>query len=404
LLSPDTGSQKLAPALGPVWTRVASMSADPDIRHKIAADELAPAKRAGAETDTANPLRRAALVVVGVTILLFALSIVMERFTPSSSQAVVQAYVVRMAPEVAGRVVGVDVADNDRVEAGQVLFRIDPRPFELAVAEAQAKVEQIGQTLGASTAAVDSAQARVVDATAKFENALAQSERVLELVRRGVYPMAKADTARAVQESARAVLTASQADLVKAREELGPKGADNPQLKEAFAALERARLNLLYTTVKAPDAGVVSNLQLATGQFVAAGQAALTFIETSTVWVSAMFKENSLEHMSTSDRAELVFDVLPGAVFKAHVENIGWGVSQNSVDPSTGLPTIKNESGWVRDPQRFPVRLIADEIPPRGTVRFGSQVNVVVYTGNNPVVNALGAAWIRIISILTYAS
>ena len=106
------------------------------------------------------------------------------------------------------------------------------------------------------------------------------------------------------------MLTGSQADLAKAREELGPKGADNPQLKAALATLERARLNLLYTTVKAPDAGVVSNLQLATGQFVAAGQAALTFIETSTVWVSAMFKENSLEYMSTSDRAELVFDVV----------------------------------------------------------------------------------------------
>ena len=84
----------------------------------------------------------------------------MEQFTPLSSQAVVQAYVIRMAPEVAGRVVSVDVADNTRVEPGQILFRIDPRPFELAVAEAQAQVEQIGQTLGASTAAVESAQAQ----------------------------------------------------------------------------------------------------------------------------------------------------------------------------------------------------------------------------------------------------
>lgn len=380
------------------------MSADPEATNKIAVEDLTPAKPAAADTDAANPLRRAALIVVAVTIVLFALSVVMERLTPSSAQAVVQAYVVRMAPEVAGRVIGVDVLDNARVETEQVLFRIDPRPFELAVAEAQAQVEQIGQTLGASTAAVDSAQARVVEAGAKFENVQAQTERVLELVRRGVYPIAKADTARSLQDSARAVLTASQADLAKAREELGPKGADNPQLKEALATLARARLNLLYTTVKAPAAGVVSNLQLAAGQFIAAGQAALTFIDTTTVWVSAMFKENSLEYMSASDRAELVFDSLPGAVFKAHVESIGWGVSQNSVDPTTGLPTIKNDSGWVRDPQRFPVRLIVDEIPPRGLVRFGSQVNVVVYSGRNPVTNILGAVWIRIISILTYAS
>jgi multidrug resistance efflux pump len=384
--------------------RVASMSTESETTSKIAVEERTPAQPALAETDSANPLRRAALVVVAVTILLFALSIVMERLTPSSSQAVVQAYVVRMAPEVAGRVISVEVADNARVEAGQVLFRIDPRPFELAAAEAQAQVEQIGQTLGASTAAVDSAQAKVVKETAELENVQAQTERVFELVKRGVYPASKADTARAAQDAARAVLTASQADLAKAREELGPKGADNPQLKAALATLERARLNLLYTTVKAPADGLVSNLQLATGQFIGAGQAALTFIDLSTVWVSADFKENSLEYMSTSDRAELVFDSLPGAIFKAHVESIGWGVSQSSVDPNTGLPTIKNATGWVRDPQRFPVRLIVDETPPRGGLRVGSQVNVVVYAGNNPVTDALGAVWIRVISILTYAN
>ena len=105
------------------------------------------------------------------------------------------------------------------------------------------------------------------------------------------------------------MLTASQADPCQGAGRAWPKGADNPQLKAALATLERARLNLLYTTVKAPAAGVVSNLQLATGQFIGAGQAALTFIDLSTVWVSAMFKENSLEYMSTSDRAELVFDV-----------------------------------------------------------------------------------------------
>src|SRR5712675_82789 len=181
------------------------MSPESETINKTAVEERTPAKPAPADIDSANPLRRAALIVVAVTILLFALSIVMERFTPSSSQAVVQAYVVRMAPEVAGRVIGVDVADNTRVDAGQVLFRIDPRPFELAVAEAQAQLEQIGQTLGASTAAVESAQARVVKEAAELENVQAQTERVFELVKRGVYPASKADTARAALDAARAV-------------------------------------------------------------------------------------------------------------------------------------------------------------------------------------------------------
>src|SRR4029077_354223 len=109
------------------------MSAESESTDKIAVEERAPAQPTPADTDSANPLRKAALIVVAVTILLFALSIVMERLTPSSSQAVVQAYVVRMAPEVAGRVISVGVADNARVDAGQILFRIDRRPFEIAV-------------------------------------------------------------------------------------------------------------------------------------------------------------------------------------------------------------------------------------------------------------------------------
>jgi multidrug resistance efflux pump len=383
------------------------MSTDPDAAARPAAATQAadPSAEnpAPAAAPPANPLRKVALVVVAATIVLFALSIVMERLTPYSSQAVVQAYVVRMAAEVSGRVIAVEVTDNANVEAGQVLFRIDPRPYEIAVDEAQAQVERIGQTLGASTAAVESAQARVVRATADLQNIEAQAQRVFELVKRGVYSKAKGDEARGALDGARAALAEGQADLAKAQEELGPKGADNPQLRVALATLERARLNLLYTTIRAPAPGVVSNLQLATGQFIATGQAALTFIDASTIWTSAMFKENSLEHMSPSDEAEIVIDALPGSVFKARVESIGWGVSQSSIDPATGLPTIRNASGWVREPQRFPVRLIFTGTLPR-TVRFGSQVNVVVYTGSNPVVNALGVIWIRIVSILTYAS
>lgn len=351
-----------------------------------------------------NPLRKSALFVVALIAVLFGLSIVMERLTPSSAQAVVQAYVVRMAPDVAGRVVEVNVTDNARVEGGHVLFRIDPRPYEIAVAEAQAQVERIGQTLGASTAAMESAQAKLVKASADLENIQSQSQRVFQLVERGIMAKSKADEARAALEGSRAAVAGAEADLAKAREELGPQGAQNPQLRGALAALERARLNLLHTTVSAPASGVVTNLQLATGQFIGAGQSALTFLDASSVWISANFKENSLEHMSSGDAAEVVIDSLPGTIFTARVESIGWGVSQGSVDPNTGLPTIRNSSGWVRDPQRFPVRLIFDGTLPRGGVRFGSQVNVVVYTGSNSVANALGAAWIRIIAILTYAS
>lgn len=350
-----------------------------------------------------NPLRRVALIIVLLIFVLFALSILMERSTPSSSQAVVQAYVVPMASEVGGSVVEVSVIDNARVTSGQHLFRIDPRPYEIAAADAEARLEQVGQTIGASTSAVDAAQAQVVEAQASRDHALEQAQRVMQLVERGVYARARYDQAKAALDTTQAAVTRAEANLEGARQELGPAGADNPQLKQALAALEQARLNLVHTVVDAPSDGVITNLQLAVGQVIGVGQPALTFIDASTVWISAAFKENSLEHVQPDDRAEVVFDTLPGRVFSARVESVGWGVDGGTDTAPAGLPTVHNDSGWIREPQRFPVRLVMDGPRPVGP-RYGSQANVVIYAGDNPVMNGIGALWIRLISVLTYAS
>jgi multidrug resistance efflux pump len=366
-----------------------------------AGDETPPQEQPAAQP---NPLRRTAMIVIGIALLLFILSVFMERRTPSTAQSVVQAYVVRMAPEVTGRVIEIGVVDNAVVAAGDVLFRIEPEPYIIAVRESEARLARIGLTIGASTAAVDSAQARLVEVTANRNNVRDQAQRAVELVKRGVYPRAKEDEAKAALQAADATVVRAEADLAKAQQELGPAGENNPDLQEALAALERARLNLARTTVSAPSDGVVTNLQVAVGEAVAAGEAIMTFIDSSTVWIAAAFKENSLQFVNPGDQAQIVLDSLPGQVFPAHVESVGWGVSGESVDPTTGLPTIRNQSGWVREAQRFPVRLIFEGGYPAG-VRYGSQANVVIYTGeSNPAMNALGALWIRIVSVLTYVS
>ena len=179
-----------------------SEAASPDAP---AAIKLAPVQK--------NLLRRTALVVVLIAIALFALSVVMERLTPTSSQAAVQAYVVRMAPEVSGRVLEVGVSDNARVSAGQVLFRIDPQPYDIAVTEAQAGLERIGQTIGASTQEVESAQAKVVKAQADRDNVRAQVDRARTLVERGIYARAKLDEANSALGVSEATVAGAEADL-----------------------------------------------------------------------------------------------------------------------------------------------------------------------------------------------
>jgi len=352
-----------------------------------------------------DPVRRWTLIILGAIVVLYLYSIIADRMTPYTSQATVQAFIVRMAPEVAGRVDEVLVTDNQAVKAGDVLFRIDPQHYDIALKQADAKLAGVGQTIGANTAAVAAAQERLVETQAKRAHVIEQSNRTLELVKKGVYSEARRDLVLKEIDVAEATVREAESELERARQELGPQGNDNPQFREALAAVEQAKLDLVRTTILAPSDGVVTNLQLAEGQYVTVGQAALTLIDTSDVWINANFRENSLENVKTGNPVELVLDTLPGRIYDAKVESVGWGVSQGSIDPETGLPKINESMGLVRTPQRFAVKIDPNrEDYPPGTVRYGSQANVMVYARENPVVNAIGRLWMRIVAVLTYVS
>jgi len=252
----------------------------------------------------ADPLRRWTLAILVVFVLLFGWTLIADRLTPYTSDASVRTFVVRIVPEVSGKVVEVAVHDNQIVRTGDLLYRIDPTPFGIAVERAEAKLAAAGQAVGASTAGVDEAQAQLVQELAQRDNVREQAARVFELVRVGVYAKSKGDQARSELDTAEAQVQRAQASLEQARQALGPKGADNPQIRDALAALEQARLDLARTTLRAPGDGVVTNLQLNIGQFAAAGQPALTFLDSRLVWLQAFVRENSLEYISPGTRAE----------------------------------------------------------------------------------------------------
>jgi len=354
----------------------------------------------------ADPLRRWTLFILVLFVVLFGWTLVADRLTPYTSDASVRAFVVRVVPEISGKVVEVAVHDNQIVRTGDLLYRIDPTPFRIAVERAEAKLAAAGQAVGASTAAVDEAQAQLVQELAQRDNVREQAARVFELVRTGVYAKSKGDQAESELGTAEAQVQRAQASLEQARQALGPKGADNPQIRDALAALEQARLDLARTTLRAPGEGVVTNLQLNVGQFAAAGQPALTFLDARLVWLQAFVRENSLEYISPGTRAEVVLDVLPGRVLPARVESLGWGVGEGDVDPTTGLPkTHQGTGGWLASAQRFPVQLAfktADGPPPG--VRYNARASVIFYTGDYPVFDALAWLWIRLISVLTFVS
>ena len=199
-----------------------------------------------------DPVRRWTLIILAAIVALYLYSIIADRMTPYTSQATVQAFIVRMAPEVSGRVQEVPVSDNQKVKAGDILFRIDPQTYEIALKQADARLASVGQTIGANTAAVAAAQERLIEAQAKREHIVEQSNRTLELVKKGVYSEARKDLVVKEIDVAEASVREADSELERARQELGPQGNDNPQFREALAAVEQAKLNLVRTTVIAP--------------------------------------------------------------------------------------------------------------------------------------------------------
>jgi multidrug resistance efflux pump len=170
-----------------------------------------------------DPLRRWTLVILVLFVLLFGWTLVADRLTPYTSDATVRAFVVRTVPEVSGKVVEVAVRDNQIVRTRDLLYRIDPTPFEIAVDRAEAKLAAAGQAVGASTAAVDAAQAQLVEAIAERTNVREQAGRVFELVRLGVYPRAKADQARSKLDASEAQVKQAQPPSSRRAKRSAPK-------------------------------------------------------------------------------------------------------------------------------------------------------------------------------------
>ena len=199
-------------------------------------------------------------------------------------------------------------------------------------------------------------------------------------------------------------LSAAEANLERARQDLGETGEQNVRIQQAQAALDKARLDLARTTVRAPGDGLITDLRLDRGNFAAAGAPQMTFIGVHDVWVQADFTENNLGNITPGDEVGIVFDALPGRVYFGQVRTTGFGVSVDSA-PLGSLPTISNNRQWLRDAQRFPVQVDFQlrDVADRQALRVGAQASVIVYTGNHWLFNFFGKVYMRIVSIITYA-
>ena len=354
----------------------------------------------------ADPVRRWTLLVLLLAVVLLTWYVASDRLTPFTSQARVHALVVPIASEVSGTIIEVSVSNNQAVEPGQELFRIDTSRYQLAVETAEANLQKARQTTGASTESVNAARANVGAAEASLHRAEQDALRMRRIKEEdaGAISERRIQSAEATWEIAKAQVEAAEANLEKAIADLGAAGEDNAAILQAQAALDQEQVNLDRTVIVAPDRGVVTDVRLDRGSFAAAGAPQLTFVATHDLWIQADFTENNLGHIKPGNTVEIVFDALPGKVFAGTVRSQGYGVEVQST-PLGSLPTVDNDRSWLRTAQRFPV-LVDFEVSDtadRSGMRIGAQASVRVYAGDSELLNSIGRFYMKALSYMTYA-
>jgi membrane fusion protein, multidrug efflux system len=366
----------------PVWT---PNNRDPSRSAAAARGETRSFERPGPKPSGAARWRQA-LRLGALSVLAVAMAIggyvywEHEALFPSTSDAYLNANVVRIAPQVSGAVARVPVESHQVVNRGQLLLEIDPAPFKIALQNAEAALELARQQARAAQAAVDAARAVVTQRQAALRDTKDNTDRTLALVSKGALPGAKGDDARAALQEAQATLQEATADLQRAQQELGSPGEHNASIRAADAAVAKAKLDLSYTRITAPASGVLGEVDIRPGSFVDPGEDLFPLVEADSFWVDANFQETDLDRIHPGQPAMITVDMYPDETFTGLVQ---------SVSPASGvafslLPPENATGNWVKVTQRFPVKVAITSTDSAHPLRIGASSQVSIDTTATP--------------------
>jgi membrane fusion protein (multidrug efflux system) len=282
---------------------------------------------------------------------------------------------------VAGQVVEIAVKDNQRVTRGQLLFRIDPEPYQIAIAQADA-------VLGSARLQIEGLKATYRQHLSELQSAKDSATFAEHEYNRKKALLATDFTSRSAYEQAETDLKVSHQSISSIEQQIANTVAAldgdpviqadrHPTVRAAQASLDRAKLDYSYTVVYAPDDGTLANVEdLQVGDFVNPGAAVFSFLSSRRIWVEANFRETDLTHMRPGQEATISVDSYPDCAFKAHIV---------SMSPGTGsdfavLPPENATGNWVKVVQRLPIRLEFDEVDPNYPLFSGLSVTARVDT------------------------
>ncbi|MDF2781405.1 MAG: hemolysin [Geminicoccaceae bacterium] len=302
----------------------------------------------------------------------------------STENAYVKSDIVAISPDIDGRVVAVEVADNQLVDQGQVLFRLDPEPFRIGLDMAEAKIQAVRHEIEASRAEFHQIEAEIAEAKERGGFFEQQAVRQRELQERGISAQASLDEAEMELAAAKQRVVGLREKMRTVLAKLGGDPASavelHPDFREAEAERDMAALDLDDAVVRAPVAGIVSRMRLQPGEWLEEGEPAFSIINPATTWIEANLKETQLAHVRVGQRVEIEVDAYPDEVWHGEVD---------SISPATGaefalIPPQNATGNWVKVVQRLPVRIAVHPVEGQPPLRAGMTVKVTIDTEVEP--------------------
>ena len=310
--------------------------------------------------------------------------------TPWTRDATVRAYVVTMAPEVAGRIVELPVGDNKYVHKGDLLMVIEPINYRIAVEQAEAAVQQAQANVQSIDAQIVVQQAQISANGAQLELAKAalvfsqqQAARYQSLAQKGAGTVEQAQQfASQLHQQEASVETAAE-NLNLAQGQLNALEAQRmsaeANLAQAKAQLSKAQVNLARTRILSPADGYVTNLLAQLGDYVNVGVNTISVVDANSFWVDGYFEETNVAPIRVGDPAQIK---LMGytQIVRGHVDSIARAINVSNAQPNNqGVATVNPIFTWVRLAQRIPVRVHIDEVPPGIVLSAGMTATVDIH-------------------------
>jgi multidrug efflux system membrane fusion protein len=325
-----------------------------------------------------------AIIVATIALCLVAGQMIFNH--PRTDDAYVRANWVGIAPHVSGPIVELPIRDNQFIEKGELLFVIDPRPYEAALALAEADLAVTDFNILSRRRAIEAAGAELEKVTARDAYDRQYLARIEPLLAREFVTANEVAEARTAAAASAAGVRQARQKLDQAIVELGDTGDTNAYRAAAQAAVAQAELNVEYSYVRAPFAGWVTNLNLAVGEYANQGEEIFALIDDRVWYVMANFRETFLASIRPGMQADIYLMAYPNEKFSGTVQGVGWALYQTNGASVGTLPDVAPTLNWVRLAQRFPVRITLDERHPDKPFRMGASAVVTVkgFPGKEP--------------------